>query len=141
VVAVTDEDGRGRGNVGAGVRSPECITSERTWAVLHDKLPSGLSPAMEPSRSLTGKLARTRRGGLAGRAASRDRVVAPAQSSMSSERRARMNHCATQCDLISRRAGHASGWTNNERSTAGPEADMIIEFIDAGGLLGEVVGQ
>jgi hypothetical protein len=141
VVAVTDEDGGGRGNVGAGVRSPECLTSERTWTVLHDKLPSGLSPAMEQSRSLTGKPARTRRGARAGRADSRDRVVAPTQSSMSSERQARMNHFATQFDSISRHAGHTPGWTDNGRSTAGPELDMIIEFIEAGGLLGEVVGQ
>jgi hypothetical protein len=141
VVAVTDEDGRGRGNFGADARSPACMTSERTWTVLHDKLPSGLSPAMEPSRSLTGKPARARRGAPAGRADSRDPVVALAQSSTSSERQARMNHCAMQCESISRRAGHALGWTNHGRSTGGPELDMIIECIDAGGLLGEVVGQ
>lgn len=140
-VAVTDEDARGRGNFGADARSPECMTSERTWTVLHDKLPSGLSPAMEPSRSLTGKPARTRRGAPAGRADSRDPVVAPAQSSTSSERQARMNHCATQCDSISPRADHALGWTNNGRSTGGPELDLIVECTDAGNLLGEVVGQ
>jgi hypothetical protein len=118
-----------------------CMTSERTPTVLQNVFSSGTSPAVEQSRPLTGKRAGLWRAARAGRASRRDPVVAPVQSWVSSERQARLNHPAAQCGSISQRAGHSPGWVNNGGPTTARKLDFIIEFIDAGGLLGELVGQ
>ncbi|HEX4391986.1 MAG TPA: hypothetical protein VH084_10660 [Mycobacterium sp.] len=128
VVAVTDEGGRG---VGAAVCSPECLTSERIWTELHDKLASEASRAAERSQSPTGKPARTLRNARTGRADSHDPGVARVQISVSSGGRGYRNHVAVQ--------GYSKVRSTNNGWSAAVELDMPTESSYAGGLLGEGV--
>lgn len=127
------------------------LTTEEaeTLPVVKDKFLQARSSDTVRSRSLTGKPARMLRSSWTDeweRADSPDPLGLPLQTALVTDPQARINRAAAQPDARARElttyfVGQVVGSMNKVRRTAVVVLDMVNEFIDAVGGLGEVVGQ